>query len=86
MHMRLTLSLTMLFCVHVSYVCMCVRLHVPMCPCVPHLQYTAGSPGYSTLAKEVRDWEHQPANPAGRLFYLALPPYVYPEVNACWCV
>lgn len=48
-----------------------------MCAC----QYTAGSPGYKALAKEVQDWEHQPNCPAGRLFYLALPPYVYPEVN-----
>jgi hypothetical protein len=45
------------------------------------LQYTAGSPGYQALAKEVQGWEHQPNSPAGRLFYLALPPYVYPEVR-----
>jgi hypothetical protein len=45
------------------------------------LQYTAGSPGYKVLAKEIEGWEHQPTNPAGRLFYLALPPYVYPEVR-----
>lgn len=45
-----------------------------------HGDYTAGSPGYSSLHKELVDWEHQPNSPAGRLFYLALPPYVYPEV------
>lgn len=50
---------------------------------VPPAQYTAGSPGYKTLAEEVERWEHQPGNPAGRLFYLALPPYVYPEVRQC---
>jgi hypothetical protein len=48
---------------------------------VPLLQYTAGSPGYKALHQGVQDWEHQPKNPAGRLFYLALPPYVYPEVR-----
>lgn len=54
--------------------------------CCPALccmwQYTPGCEGYSTLAKEVQDWEHQPECPAGRLFYLALPPYVYPQVGS----
>jgi hypothetical protein len=50
------------------------------------LQYAPSSPGYAELATEVAAWEHQPAAPAGRLFYLALPPYVYPEARArCVC-
>jgi hypothetical protein len=51
----------------------------PWCP--PWLQYHPGSPGYKALCHHLVEWEHQPASPAGRLFYLALPPYVYPEVS-----
>jgi len=53
-----------------------------LCACTCAWQYTAGSPGYTALAKEVQAWENQPTCPAGRLFYLALPPYVYPEVSS----
>ncbi|KAF8070929.1 G6PD5 [Scenedesmus sp. PABB004] len=42
--------------------------------------YAVGAPGYDRLAAAVGEWEHQPKAPAGRLFYLALPPYVYPQV------
>lgn len=43
------------------------------------------APGYRELARHVEEWEAQPASPAGRLFYLALPPYVYPEVGRDSC-
>eukprot|EP00775_Hariotina_reticulata_P006254 gene6254-6492_t len=42
--------------------------------------YTSDAAGYEQLASLLTDWEAQPVHPAGRLFYLALPPYVYPEV------
>eukprot|EP00879_Flechtneria_rotunda_P017147 GHRR01017958.1.p1 GENE.GHRR01017958.1~~GHRR01017958.1.p1 ORF type:complete len:482 (+),score=136.79 GHRR01017958.1:223-1668(+) len=42
--------------------------------------YDPDSPGYAKIAKAVQEWEQQPRCPAGRLFYLALPPYVYPQV------
>lgn len=45
------------------------------------MQYTPGAPGYSEISRHVADWERQPAAPAGRLYYLALPPYVYPQVH-----
>eukprot|EP00882_Tetradesmus_deserticola_P002300 GHRQ01002455.1.p1 GENE.GHRQ01002455.1~~GHRQ01002455.1.p1 ORF type:complete len:526 (+),score=252.21 GHRQ01002455.1:167-1744(+) len=42
--------------------------------------YTPDAPGYQQLSQHIEEWEQQPNSPAGRLFYLALPPYVYPEV------
>jgi len=42
-------------------------------------EYHPDSPGYERMMQHVEQWEHQPMAPAGRLFYLALPPYVYPE-------
>jgi hypothetical protein len=46
-------------------------------------QYAPGSPGYEELAKVCRRHEGPGVSqPVGRLFYLALPPFVYPQVGA----
>jgi hypothetical protein len=48
-------------------------------------QYAPGSSGYDDLARAC--WDHEGGEectvPAGRLFYLALPPFVYPQASSC---
>ena len=49
------------------------------------LSYTAGpydeAEGFQQLTKKLKDHEEKHSNlPVGRLFYLALPPSVYPQV------
>ncbi|GBG00612.1 hypothetical protein Rsub_13320 [Raphidocelis subcapitata] len=46
-----------------------------------HGEYAPGSPGYTKLADACRAHEGPGRqSPFGRLFYLALPPFVYPQV------
>ena len=45
-------------------------------------EYEPGAGGWDALSAELEAWEAQPRAPAGRLFYLALPPFVYPSVCA----
>jgi hypothetical protein len=54
---------------------------VPFAVACTYLQYQPDAPGYAQLCQNIEEWEQQPSSPAGRLFYLALPPYVYPEVT-----
>jgi hypothetical protein len=51
------------------------------------LQYKQASPGYGRLASLLQPFEAKLAGrpPIGRLFYLALPPFLYPEVRGCCC-
>jgi glucose-6-phosphate 1-dehydrogenase len=48
-----------------------------------HGDYAPGSPGYADLLAALHRHEGgAAATPVGRLFYLALPPFVYPQVRA----
>jgi hypothetical protein len=51
--------------------------------CRPGAQYRQAAPGYAALAGQLQAFEGGvPAQlPLGRLFYLALPPFLYPEVG-----
>ena len=50
-----------------------------------HGDYAPDSPGFGALEAACGAWEAQPLHPAGRLFYLALPPNVYPDVSLFVC-
>ena len=60
----------------------CTQISPPLPPRPACLQYNAKE-GYEKLNAEIKSWEtdfgRRPL--VGRLFYLALPPSVYPEVN-----
>ena len=55
-----------------------------------HISYVSGpydgAEGWQTLEREIETWEEvHPCCPAGRLYYLALPPSIYPQVRG-WVV